>query len=1570
MADVISFQPIRKVLSFWPEDVFALPAAVDSIGLSDVTVEFSSGLSVSCTGTIIILAEIEFALPLIPGLSVAFMSSDGLTQIPFSFASCGSEFEVGISELSAELRIESSLLKCVEGSAGNWEEIEGPVTIAISGAELTVNDSGEIAFTFDSSAPELSISPFMIGNTGVVIEIEGLQLVLSDDAADDVLPDDMDSSWRGVYIESATVYLPEGLSDILPDDVTLSNFFIGSGGFCGTITGNWTDDAGDSTEPEKTLAGMGFLLKSVAIEFKQNTLVEFALCGKLTLPFFEGSVDVEIGLTNDGDFTVTLASDDDTGLATVRMEGLLTLTLNSLGITRDADIWYVTLGGTLTLDIKVGDQELPVLVVDGLKTSSEGKISVDGGGISLERQTTIKLLNAFNMEIDAIGFGTDTVDGTPMNFVSFSGGIQLTEALPAGVSAKGLQVLWDPAGTVPVKVRCEGIGINFVIKDTLSFSGYVELGDTYFLGSAKISIDSVDLVIDVGVVIGEATGGPEGKFKYLGLIVNTQLPVGIPLASTGLAFYGFGGLFALNMVPQQSSYRYSDDDPIFEINNGLIARVDGDLSYRDAADGFHWFLDWYQDWNQPWAPAQGGLGLGVNTTIGTQSDNGFTFASNLAFVFAYPGPILMLQGKGNLLRDRAKLADTETYPPLFDSLIIFDGGAKSILAALGMQYAIPADTKGDSAAGSILDAGGNSEAFFDFDDPSNWHVYLGEEEEEKRIRATVLSLFKADSYLMLDGNSLKAGASIGIEQSYDFSPVAAVELRAWLSGSGAITWSPQHLQGALDFDGKLSLEIAGIGISLAAEAGVSAQTPTPKELEIDLTVTMDLPWPFDPLKIDIDLAWKDTVVPAAITPLLEDAAVAGYKTTDAWSMTLTGKECSGERLSATRTATDGTEETLYYIAASDGSTIEVPVVDLDARPVLSFNRPMNDTSGVASNASSGLSDRVNDSYTFTYTLTSVILATWDPEADSGAGAWIDVGNLTAYWQATSTTAATQLELYGDGPFSFCRNNLSMASGSLAAAPPWIPYTDSFLASVNPQEWPLDMTPATLDFSTMALKTRYGPGFTHQGLAFTAYSRKTSTTSTTTVFEFSSLSAYPGGGICLPIIRDPVAVLRIDFGGEAQVTNMTFGAVTGAASAEVVAHFADGSKTRQRFMLPASAVSVFALDSALFKHAVSLEIYGIGAYLQGFSYLSAAQLGAADAISEDAAALLGERAVFEPDAVYRITAVVATQVNSSAATTETLYAHFTTLAPPDDLIPYIERATPEAGTLHYRGYDICFEFNENYMEAMYGSLDFSVVDENGAVATNEDGSPVVFDVAGFGAGMRVDPAYTTRVWLGAVADMGGTVPDLSSGEADDVYRATLNGSHQLPPNKTLDAVLKYAGTTLITHRFRTSRFMNFTALVASVAPDTVWELVTASTDLGYLATLAASGGDGGAFEAAWYDTLGFSVAELPQTLEVARITAAGAVVALYLAFPEALDWARITLVVTDAASVPVTCNVVRSYDGARVLVLLPGSSSVPGTWSGAYTLQFSMRLTNGSTSPVLYQYGSADTEEAAPVTIRL
>ena len=235
------------------------------------------------------------------------------------------------------------------------------------------------------------------------------------------------------------------------------------------------------------------------------------------------------------------------------------------------------------------------------------------------------------------------------------------------------------------------------------------------------------------------------------------------------------------------------------------------------------------------------------------------------------------------------------------------------------------------------------------------------------------------------------------------------------------------------------MDAFGFGFGLSLDADVAAETPSPFSIELDVDVTIDLPWPLDDLTVEIHLDWSEAAEPSPIDPVLDSAFVRAFVTTDAWEIAL---------------ATDANianDQDVYRTV--DGQALAVP---LDARPALVFNRNVHDLAGVGAPrpvaAPEVVESQTNGRHEFRYRLTDLILQKWavselgiaewtgDVDViDPASGAAVKSLELFGSWQATSDAAGTELEIYGDGPFSFCRDAISTGSGLPIDAPPWTPY---------------------------------------------------------------------------------------------------------------------------------------------------------------------------------------------------------------------------------------------------------------------------------------------------------------------------------------------------------------------------------------------------------------------------------------------------------------------------------------------------------------------------------------------------
>ena len=383
----------------------------------------------------------------------------------------------------------------------------------------------------------------MIADTGIVIEAQSLSPILSASAAES-LPGTIDPTWRGVYLEQATIHLPDGLNGILPDDVTLQDFFIGSGGFCGSVSGSWNVDPNNIfDEKSGDVFGFKFRTTDVKIEFKQNALVAGSISGYLQVPFFEEALKVEVGLTNDGDFTIAVAAND--GLLVLRKKDVISIEISSLEFEEEDGEFLFKLSGKVTPELPGLDW--PSFELKSLSISSDGRVRVAGGWIELPEQASLDFYG-FKVEISELGFGSDEVDHVDYNWIGFSGGIQIVQGLPLRGGVEGLKVMWDHDGTPKLKIG--GVYLQFEIPDVLSFDGSVYFIDEEVNGEQirefRGGLDVFLIPLNFGIN-GQFITGKTNDYTYFYIFLDVQIPVGIPLGPPVLGLYGLAGLYGYNM---------------------------------------------------------------------------------------------------------------------------------------------------------------------------------------------------------------------------------------------------------------------------------------------------------------------------------------------------------------------------------------------------------------------------------------------------------------------------------------------------------------------------------------------------------------------------------------------------------------------------------------------------------------------------------------------------------------------------------------------------------------------------------------------------------------------------------------------------------------------------------------------------------------------------------------------------------------------------------------------------------------------------------------------------------------
>src|SRR5262249_46113948 len=153
-----------------------------------------------------------------------------------------------------------------------------PATIGLRGDLLFA--SGDESVTFNP-ATNFPLPRCEIGNTGIVVSADNVLLDLSTAESPQEIKDaGFDDAFVGVYFGAATIGLPlqrvddDGSVSDDPVTVTSTEAVFGSGGISGSF-------AASDLDIRASLLGFDFVVDDIAIEIKQNTLIESRLSGAL-----------------------------------------------------------------------------------------------------------------------------------------------------------------------------------------------------------------------------------------------------------------------------------------------------------------------------------------------------------------------------------------------------------------------------------------------------------------------------------------------------------------------------------------------------------------------------------------------------------------------------------------------------------------------------------------------------------------------------------------------------------------------------------------------------------------------------------------------------------------------------------------------------------------------------------------------------------------------------------------------------------------------------------------------------------------------------------------------------------------------------------------------------------------------------------------------------------------------------------------------------------------------------------------------------------------------------------------
>lgn len=962
---------LRDLLASW--DIADVSGAdgdesfLDKVGLDDFNIT-DLGNGIRARLSLSFSDELGFQFPGLDCLGLYFGSS-GSTNVVTVECEIGATVTFRLVNVGATLRFKQALLRRVAAAQGGGYkpmlDTDGTplaAQISLSGIDVVYTIGGSLRIETPTGGPQLSLPPVMIADTGVVIESQAITLHLSRDAPP---PPGAAAGFVGVHIASAAVRLPAALTGTTPPTLSFTNARIGSDGFTGTVAATNLGFSGK-------LGSAQFSLDAVALTFERNVLTQSVIGGSLTLPFFDKPVGLEFGIAANGGVLVRLSSVNG---VSIEKANVAKLTIKAIAL--DARTEDVTVEISGSLQPLFGSQQWPIIEVSQLRIHSDGRVELPGGWIVLSTQKT-GALSGFPLDIRKIGFGSQG----QKRWVGFSGGLKLIDGMPIGASVEGLKILWDPGHPdAPPEVELRGVSVKVRVPKTLSIdasiSFYQEGDKSIFRGSGTLVLEALGLTLDAQLLVGRTS-----EFTFFYVFVEAGLPAGIPLASTGLALYGLGGLVGINVAP-------------------------------DRRDGEGWYDGWYKrdpigpTHSTKWRDAGGRYAFGASVTMGTLPDNGQAMHGRVLVIVMVPGPVIMIEGRVNLVKDRKEM--TPTSEPRFRGLAIIDGEAGTLQVNLEPRFLVP---DGQDKPGSMVDVTGMAEAFFDFHHGDRWYLNIGEKDpKERRIRAKLLSLFDANAYVMVNQQRLAFGAMIGYDVAYNYGPVV-LRLAFWFETDALLVFRPIQFSADVGLHGRVELKVFGIGIAIALDATAHLETPEPFAFKAELHLSVDLPWPLPDVDFTLPYEYKEPIRPVLPVPL-QQVDVLTRKATESWDTALQGP----------------------------GQTIP-----LDARPVLVFAKAVHDEQRLGGNVQPAGDERSGD-LTLSYHLDEVVVER------QVQGGWTAVAarpappggrELFGMWLPADTgsdgTPNSKLQLFAKTPFeAWSASSTDAAAEAFAAANPGYPW---------------------------------------------------------------------------------------------------------------------------------------------------------------------------------------------------------------------------------------------------------------------------------------------------------------------------------------------------------------------------------------------------------------------------------------------------------------------------------------------------------------------------------------------------
>ncbi len=360
-------------------------------------------------------------------------------------------------------------------------------------------------------------------------------------------------------------------------------------------------------------------------------------------------------------------------------------------------------------------------------------------------------------------------------------------------------------------VQLGALGVGVDIPGVLRGRGYLEIKDTGtpgkpnhgIAGGIDLTLLPVKLRVAAGLRL-EPIPADGAKPEVTAVIAphEVDFPVAIPLASSGLGIYGFLGLFAMH---------YSRDEGALPAGHLTPALAWLQATGGDPTNLQHWKAD-----RDRWA-------FGVGALLGTMEGGTLINLKGMLLV-ELPGPRILLFCKARLIQAKPTLKSNAEGNLL--AVIDIDAERGTLTVGLVADYTVD----------PVLKVRIPVEAFFNFEEGTDWHLYLGRYDDP--VQAKILEIFDGSAYLMISGNGIEAhknlpavsgfAIALGVHASILWGSTAAgLYLKVAADLDVTVGFTPFHLAGIMSLRGELRLFIISISASARLDVDIARLPAAP-----------------------------------------------------------------------------------------------------------------------------------------------------------------------------------------------------------------------------------------------------------------------------------------------------------------------------------------------------------------------------------------------------------------------------------------------------------------------------------------------------------------------------------------------------------------------------------------------------------------------------------------------------------------------------------------------------------------------------------------------------------------------